>query len=129
VVAAIESGRRRGDGREALLSGTQLPEDLNLDVRRERCVRAGDQVSEHRNERGVLAGEPYGLGAGRVDDPDAVIGEVRHLDDPRAGTGCEACRDVHAVLFVFVLAGQVDRVSDGRDQGGDLRAETGSQNG
>jgi hypothetical protein len=57
-----------------------------------------------------------------VDDPDSVIGEVGDLDDPGAGIGGKACRDVRAVLLVFVVAGQAGLVADGLDQGGDLRA-------
>ena len=96
-------------------------------MRRERGIRAGDQVGQHGDERRVLGGEPDGLVAGGVDDPDAIVGEIGDLDDPRAGIGGKACRDVRAVLLVCVLTGQVDRVGDGLDQGGGLRAETGGQ--
>jgi hypothetical protein len=42
-------------------------------MRRERGVRAGDEVGQHGDERGVLGGEPDGLVAGGVDDPDAIV--------------------------------------------------------
>jgi len=70
----MEGAVRRGDGREAFLSGAQLAKDADLDMRRERRVRAGDEVGQHGDERRVLGGEPDGLGAGGVDQADAVIG-------------------------------------------------------
>lgn len=34
---------------------------------------AGDEVGQHVDERSILTGEPDGLGACRVDYPDAVV--------------------------------------------------------
>ena len=70
-----------------LVALAELAEDAGLDVLRERRVGPGDEILQRGDQRRVLAGQPDGLLASRVDQPDAVVGEIGHLDDPRP-RGC-----------------------------------------
>src|SRR5215468_2682656 len=76
LVRLTFSCHRRGNGSESFSNEAELAEDTRLGVGWEGRVRAGDKLGQHRNERGILVRQPDGLGAGCVDHPDAVVGEV-----------------------------------------------------
>jgi hypothetical protein len=58
-----------------------------------------------------------------VDQADAVVGEVRRLDDPRPGVVPQAVRDVLPILFMRVAVGVVLRVGHRGDKPGHPRPE------
>ena len=63
------------------------------------------------------------LGAGRVDQADAVIGEIGHLEHSRPRVGFETGFDVGAVLAGLVGVGEVDGVGHRGHQVGDPPSE------
>src|ERR1022692_1952856 len=81
---------------EPLLCPVELIEDARLDVVTQRRVGPGDEFPQHRDQRGVLAGQLLQPGPGGVDQAGAVVGEVGDLDDPGPRACLQACRDMVA---------------------------------
>jgi hypothetical protein len=72
-------GRIAADGGKPGSGLVELPRDHPLDVVLQRSVRAQDDLTQHRQQRQVLAGPPGQARPGGVEQPDGVIGDVRHL--------------------------------------------------
>src|SRR5580704_11251318 len=83
----IDSGRRGGiccrlDCREPLPGAVELTKDAVFGLVAQWRVQSADQIGEDRYQRGVFAGEPIQPRPRGVDQPYAVVSEVRGLDDP-----------------------------------------------
>ena len=75
-----------------------------VSCREARSASAGTSGAYFRASRTAFS-------AGRVAQPDTVVGEVGQLDDPCPRARGQAVRDMLAVLLIRIASGCVDRVS------------------
>jgi hypothetical protein len=115
--SALAARRLAPHRREPLPGQVELTDDVRFDVLAQRGIWPGDELAQHRHQRGVLGGQLSDLGPGGVHQAHAVVSEIRGLDDPGPGIGGQTSQHVLAVLLVAISPRLPVRVGDRADQG------------